>query len=257
MRLVGWKTKCLSFAGRLILVRHVLSSILLYISLILPLPTKTCLLIQRMMRNFLWSANFERLKSNLVRWETVCLPRSKGGLGLRRVKEFNQACLLNLAWSAISTNSLWANWFRDRYFKGNSMWHPRNPRGGSGIWKSLSPFSSLIQRNSRWVIGNGQSILLWFDNWIDHDPIATRFPNLQFSKSDLVADILVESSWHIPNQLPSQLKDFLTVSTNSMIIGDSSSRDLLHWQGSGSLSIKPAWNMLRTRATETPSFRLI
>lgn len=62
------------------------------------------------MRKFLWSTNLERLESNLVRLE--------GGLGLRRVKEFNEPCLLKLAWSASSTNSLWANWFRERYFEG-------------------------------------------------------------------------------------------------------------------------------------------
>lgn len=54
LRLAGWKTKLLSFAGRLTLVRHFLASIPLYNSLVLPLPFKTCLLIERMMRNFLW-----------------------------------------------------------------------------------------------------------------------------------------------------------------------------------------------------------
>ena len=92
-----WKTKCLSFAGRLILVRHVLSSFPLYISLVLPLPSKTYLLIERMMRNFLLSANQERLKSKLVRWEIVYLPSLEGGLGLRKVMEFNHACLLKVA----------------------------------------------------------------------------------------------------------------------------------------------------------------
>ena len=117
-RLASWKTKLLSFARRLILVRHVLSSIPLYISLVLPLPMKTCLLIKKLMRNFMWSANPEKIKANLVRWEVVCLPRSEGGLGLQRVKEFNDACLLKLAWSISSSNSVWAIWCRDRYLKG-------------------------------------------------------------------------------------------------------------------------------------------
>lgn len=35
-------------------------------------------------------------------WEVLCLPKFEGGLGLRKVKEFNEACLLKLGWSAIS-----------------------------------------------------------------------------------------------------------------------------------------------------------
>lgn len=55
-RLAGWKSKCLSFAGRLIMVKHILSSIYLYTSLVILIPSKTCLQIERLLRNFLWSA---------------------------------------------------------------------------------------------------------------------------------------------------------------------------------------------------------
>lgn len=121
-RLAGWKNKCLSFAGRLILVKHALSSISLHISLVIPILCKTCLQMERLMRNLLWSANPDKLSSNLIRWETVCLPKSDGGLGLRRVKEVNETCLMKLGWSAASADSLWAKWFRTRYFKRSSIW---------------------------------------------------------------------------------------------------------------------------------------
>lgn len=95
-KLAGWKMKCLSFAGRLTLVKHVISSVPLHTSLVNPIPSKTCLQIEQLMRNILWSANLDARRCNLVRWETVCLPRYEGGLGLRRVKEFNDACMLRL-----------------------------------------------------------------------------------------------------------------------------------------------------------------
>lgn len=251
LRPAGWKTKLLSFARRLIMVRHVLSSIPLYVSLVLPLPIKTYLVIKRLMRKFLWFANPERLKSNLVKWEAVCLPRSEAGLGLRRVKEFNEAYLLKLAWLVSTSNSLWPIWFRERYLKGLAIWHPKFQRGGSYICKSIRSFSSLIQRKSRWVIGNGHSISLWFDRWIDQVLIAARFPSLQFSDLNLVADIIGENSRHIPNHLPTQLKHFLALSTNSISIGSCSEGDLLQWKDStsGDLSIKEAWNLLRTRVS--------
>lgn len=65
-RLDGWKAKCLSFAGRLIMMKHVLSSVPLYISLVIPIPTKICPQIERLMRNFLWSSSHEKIRSKMV-----------------------------------------------------------------------------------------------------------------------------------------------------------------------------------------------
>ena len=47
-----------------------------------------------------------------MRWEQVCMPKNEGGLGLHRVKEFNDASLLKLGWSVATSDSLWASWFR-------------------------------------------------------------------------------------------------------------------------------------------------
>ena len=105
-RLESWKSKLLSFACRLILIKHVLNSIPIHISMIIPLPSKTCLLIERLMRNFLWSSDLERLRSNYVKWETICLPKAKGVLRLRRLKELNDVCFLKLAWLVAAGTSL-------------------------------------------------------------------------------------------------------------------------------------------------------
>eukprot|EP00268_Persea_americana_P010099 TRINITY_DN14077_c0_g1_i14.p1 TRINITY_DN14077_c0_g1~~TRINITY_DN14077_c0_g1_i14.p1 ORF type:complete len:294 (+),score=44.57 TRINITY_DN14077_c0_g1_i14:1403-2284(+) len=238
-KLVGWKTECLSFAGRLALVRHVLSSIPFHISLVLPLPSKTSLQSERPMRNFLWSANPDKSRSSLVRWDTVCLPKAEGGLGLRRVREFNEACLLFLAWSAISVDSVWANWFRGRYFKGLPIWYSKNPRNGSCIWKKLRGLSSLLQKDCRWIVSNGQSVNLWFDNWIDDDPIASN-PDFHFSEKDCVAGIIEDNRWLIPGHLPTKMQVVLTNSIRSISLGDTSVPNLFSWKCNSSFSIREA-----------------
>lgn len=143
-RLDGWKAKSLSFVGRLILIKHVLSSIPLHASLVIPFPTRTCMQIEKIMRNFLWSSSAEYKRKNLVKWDQVCVPKAEGGLGLRRIKEFNEACLMKLAWSAATSPSIWASWFRGRYFRNSPIWSSGNPKGGSCIWKKIRSFGPVL-----------------------------------------------------------------------------------------------------------------
>lgn len=102
----GWRTKCLSFAGRLILVNHVLSSIPLHISLAFPVPSKTYNLIEMLIKSFFMLSTLGGKDEFMVRWETVCLPKLEGGLGLHRIKELNEACMLTLGWLASTSISL-------------------------------------------------------------------------------------------------------------------------------------------------------
>ena len=111
--------KTLSFAGRLILIKHVFSTTPIPISLSIPIPKKTCLLIKKLMRNFLWSAEETKSRSNFGRWNKVFIPKA-GGLGIRRVKDVNDACMLKLSWAAIITSSLRASWFSHCYFKNSA-----------------------------------------------------------------------------------------------------------------------------------------
>lgn len=99
-KLSGWWGKSLPFAGRLVLTKHALASIPLHISLVLPLPKSTCAAIERLMRNFLWSASSSKEKANFASWRKVCPPFSEGGLSICHICEVNKACAIRLGWRA-------------------------------------------------------------------------------------------------------------------------------------------------------------
>ena len=44
-------------------------------------------------RRFLWGGGLEQRKIAWVNWKTVCLPRDKGGLGIKDLRAFNTALL--------------------------------------------------------------------------------------------------------------------------------------------------------------------
>lgn len=96
---------------------------------------------------------------------------------------------------------------------------------------------------------NGHSIQLWLDNWIDHEPIAQRFPLLLFPESDRVVDIIQGNSWIIPENIPAEVHSFLLQQTLIPPPPGSLGPDKLSWKGnaSGILSLKSAWNTLRSR----------
>lgn len=128
------------------------------------------ILIEKLMR-FLWLAEKNRTRTNCVRWSLVCLPKEKRGLGIRSVKEVNDACVLKLGWAA-STSSLWATWFRQRCFRNSSIWSRKTTSTGSCIWKRIRALSLFLQNESKWTVGNGTLISFWYDRWLDHDPIS-------------------------------------------------------------------------------------
>eukprot|EP00268_Persea_americana_P027438 TRINITY_DN26813_c0_g1_i6.p2 TRINITY_DN26813_c0_g1~~TRINITY_DN26813_c0_g1_i6.p2 ORF type:complete len:182 (+),score=20.95 TRINITY_DN26813_c0_g1_i6:4651-5196(+) len=80
------------------------------------------------------------------------------------------------------------------------------------------------------------------------DPIAPRFPNIQFSDKDRLADIIHNNSWRVPPHFPAELHDFLLQSTSQILLEGSSVTDSLLCQGNltGTLSFKEAWNLLRS-----------
>ncbi|XP_021975026.1 uncharacterized protein LOC110870132 [Helianthus annuus] len=102
-RISNWKNKLLSFAGRLQLIVSVLSSMHIYWSSVFILPARVIHDLEARMRNFLWSQDnsFQKGRAK-VSWRSVCTPKYKGGLGIRRIGDFNKALMANHVWGILT-----------------------------------------------------------------------------------------------------------------------------------------------------------
>ncbi|XP_042495021.1 uncharacterized protein LOC122074242 [Macadamia integrifolia] len=61
-------------------------------------PESVIIIVERWMRNFLWSWDIDTVKKISVKWEEVCKPKAEGGLGIRRLRDVNCAGLSKLVW---------------------------------------------------------------------------------------------------------------------------------------------------------------
>ncbi|GJX37310.1 hypothetical protein Tco_0250613 [Tanacetum coccineum] len=75
------------------------------------------------MRGFLWcQGEMKRCKAK-VTWESVCKPKHKGGLGIRRLDDFNVALMAIHIWSILThKESLWVKWIHSYKLNGRSFW---------------------------------------------------------------------------------------------------------------------------------------
>ena len=92
-RLAGWKRMYLSKGGKVTLIKSSLSSLLSYFLSLLPLPGKVAKSMEKLQRYFLWNGISGEPKIHLVNWAKVCRPLQVGGLGIRRLENFNSALL--------------------------------------------------------------------------------------------------------------------------------------------------------------------
>ncbi|KAH1261405.1 putative ribonuclease H protein [Glycine max] len=87
-KLSKWKQKCLSMGGRITLINSVLTALPIYLLSFFKVPKKVVNKLVSIQRNFLWGGGSEAAKIAWVNWDTICLPKNKGGLA-----KFNEALL--------------------------------------------------------------------------------------------------------------------------------------------------------------------
>jgi hypothetical protein len=138
-KLSSWKSKLLSPAGRVILIQSVTSAIPNYYMQIFALPSKVCLELDKLNRNFLWGSTSEKKKMHMVGWKKVCRPKKEGGLGLSCAKPRNVALLAKFNWRLIQEkDSPWVRTILAKYFP-NGFVNSQNMvrRSGSSNWRGL------------------------------------------------------------------------------------------------------------------------
>ena len=115
-KLCAWKQKQLSIGGRMCLIRSVLSAVPLYYLSFFKAPKKIINTLNSLQRNFLWGAMEEGRKLAWVKWSNCCLPKDKGGLGIKDTESFNIALVGKWLWRLlIEKDALWARVIEAKY----------------------------------------------------------------------------------------------------------------------------------------------
>jgi hypothetical protein len=197
--------------------------------------------IEKSMRNFIWSGDIDKRKLVTVSWKNLCKPFIKGGLGIRSLSKLNKASNLKLCWSILNSQCSWARLLKDRVFRNN---RPIQHHIFSSIWSSVKEEISVMMENSIWIIGNGEKINFWNDNWcgtslsdLYNIPAQTRL-----LLTSTVSDYLRNGHWNLPLQL-TQAFNNLSYIVNQVSIPLEPDQDHMLWKLSetGDLSLKDAY----------------
>ncbi|GAU17907.1 hypothetical protein TSUD_330330, partial [Trifolium subterraneum] len=137
-RLSRWKNRLLSFGGRLILLKSVLTSLLVYALSFFKAPPGIISSLESLLSNFFWGGCAGHRKITWISWQTVCLGQEHGGLGVRQLREFNIALLGKWCWRMlVDRGGMWYRVLAARYGEVAGRLAVGG-RGGSVWWREVS-----------------------------------------------------------------------------------------------------------------------
>lgn len=139
-----------------------------------------------------------------VSWESVCLPKEEGGLGFRKLKEWNAAAMIRYIWAIASkADSLWIEWIHMFVIKSKCMWSMKVPASSSGTNKKIFKLRTIVQPSIKCIVGNGSKTFLWWDNWHPMGLLFQHFGDrlgdiLRRTSNAKVSSVIAGNNWRWP-----------------------------------------------------------
>jgi hypothetical protein len=147
------------------------------------LPRGLCQHITSLIRKFWWGSKKGERKAAWVSWESMAMPKYRGGLGFRDIEIFNLALLARQVWRIIEDpNSLSARVLKAVYFPDSDVLNAAVGSNPSQVWRSLCEGRDILKQGMIKRIGDGTTTHIWNDNWLPRDfslcPIAQDPPTM-------------------------------------------------------------------------------
>lgn len=162
-RLNTWKINHLSYVGITTLITVVSQAILTYVMSYFLLPKSLINKMDSLLARYWWGEK----KIHWKKWDMLCKNKTEGGLGFKRLKDFNEAMLAKKVWRLyIEPQSLVDKVLKAKYSPKQDYLKVKIGINTSYLWRSLAHSIGIIRKGSCWTIGNGQQVNIWEDNWI-------------------------------------------------------------------------------------------
>ncbi|GAV85966.1 LOW QUALITY PROTEIN: zf-RVT domain-containing protein, partial [Cephalotus follicularis] len=218
-RVKAWVANYLSFGGRLQLILATLVSIQVFRCRTFTLPVSVVKMCESILRNFLWFGVGDAKRAGKVAWAKFCHPKDEGGLGIKSLRTWNKAAIMQLV--KITAASSWS-------------------------WRNVLKLREGLARNLVYYIGDGSATCLWWDPWINSKDLITMYGAWVPFDADIpvhakVSTVIVNKQWAWP--LNSwELREIDTLIRQKSI---EQGLDIIHWLSKGkTFSYKATWQVV-------------
>ncbi|OVA13862.1 Ribonuclease H domain [Macleaya cordata] len=248
-KLAGWKANFLSQGGKLIMIRHVLASMAIYLLSAVVTPKLVLQSINRIISTFFWGSQDGKPKRKWVSWKTICKPVSEGRLGIRGIEEVVGSFRLKSLWNGLENKSIWASFICGKYnINRVSLPVYVPPPNASKFWKECASLIPLIVKNSVWKVGQGD-MNFWLENWSNEGILAeaytgTEVPSTISLKEVVDADFIISGINDPPISLLRRLFESRLMADSDMRLWAPTTND--------SFTVKSAFDQIRDVASVCP-----
>ncbi|KAK9078070.1 hypothetical protein SSX86_002127 [Deinandra increscens subsp. villosa] len=250
-RVNDWKNKSLSFAGRLQLIKSVLSSMQVYWASVFLLPVAIIEDIERIMNKFLWTQSDSVKGKVRVSWDDVCLPKAQGGLGIKSLRVRNMALVSKLVWNIVTRkDNIWVEWIYAHRLKDRSFWGFPDKRDKCWSWRNIMKCRNVVWPHCHSQIGNGEKTSVWYDLWHPLSPLCAFISSREINRVGLstnakVKDVIGNEGWDWPEEWQDKFPGLFEFEPPKLMDGKG---DRVVWKSNndslGEFSTKRAFNDL-------------
>ncbi|XP_078152638.1 uncharacterized protein LOC144547828 [Carex rostrata] len=165
-KLQVWKSRLLSPAGRLVLIKAVLLSIPIYYMATTFLPQSVINTINGLVRRFFWGAGDKSRYLAYISWDTITKPKEEGGLAVRDLKAMNEAMLLKALWKiAAGSDAMWVQMVVAKYIPRSKLWTSKRTYNCTPFWRAIMKLRTLLLPMIKWCIGDGEKCEVFGQPW--------------------------------------------------------------------------------------------
>lgn len=248
-KLHAWKTRLLSPAGKIVLLKSVIEAISLY-HMSTALVHKSVLdKIQSRCTQFFWGkANKNSIC--FTKWGNITRTKLEGGLGLRDLQTLNNTMIIKNIWKIASGDkAIWIQIVKAKYHLSISFWHTQRHTNCTTFWRALLHNRAIMAANLKWVLGDGQNCAAydqpWFQEWreISVPPQQHLFPKVAslFNNTTLTwnSEALIEFGG------PQIANSIIRQHTHVVLQQGVKDKLMFTWATNGEFTIKKAYQMLQ------------
>ncbi|XP_074356529.1 uncharacterized protein LOC141696263 [Apium graveolens] len=149
-KLNGWQNQPISKAGKVVLLKIVAQVIPNFWMNMFLIPMEICDGIEKAMNAFWWGNGSANKGIKWMSWERLCTVKEDGGMGFKKLHEFNVAMLEKQAWRLVNNiNPLVTQLMHARYFPKTDFLNASIGANPSYVWRSILESQDVVRKGCR------------------------------------------------------------------------------------------------------------